>query len=79
MNRSTSQRSEEARRHAMAALDEAKRQELAMLGERARMFESETQRVLDLRAKRVARAARPAVEVDVERAVEQVLLKARRA
>lgn len=55
MNKSTSQRSEEARRQARAALVEAKRQQNALLLERAMMFASETQKVENLRAQRLAK------------------------
>lgn len=55
MNKSTSQRSEEARRQAQAALIEAREQQDALLKERAMMFASETQKVENLRAQRLAR------------------------
>ena len=55
MNKSTSQRSEEARRHAQAALIEARQQQDALLQERATMFASETQKVENLRAQRLAK------------------------
>lgn len=55
MNKSTSQRSEEARRQAQAALTEAREQQDALLKERAMMFASETQKVENLRAQRLAR------------------------
>jgi hypothetical protein len=55
MNKSTSQRSEEARRQAQAALIEAREQQDAHLRERAMMFASETQKVENLRAQRLAK------------------------
>ena len=55
MNKSTSQRSEEARRQAQAALIEARQQQDALLQERATMFASETQKVENLRAQRLAK------------------------
>jgi len=55
MNKSTSQRSEEARRLAQAALIEARQQQDALLQERALMFASETQKVENLRAQRLAK------------------------
>ena len=55
MNKSTSQRSEEARRQAQAALIEARQQQDALLQERAMMFASETQKVENLRAQRLAK------------------------
>jgi hypothetical protein len=57
MNKSTTLRSEEARRQAQAASLHAKQQQDAKLNERAMMFASETQKVEDLRAKRLARTA----------------------
>lgn len=59
MNRSSSERSEEARRQAAAAQHAAKRKQDAMLAERAKMFDLEAQKVRELRAKRIARV--PAV------------------
>jgi len=55
MNKSTGQRSEEARRRAQAALLEAKQQQDAVLQERAMMFASETHKVENLRAQRLAK------------------------
>ena len=55
MNKSTSQRSEEARRQAQAASIEAREQQDARLKERAMMFASETQKVENLRAQRLAK------------------------
>jgi hypothetical protein len=57
MNKSTTLRSEEARRQAQAASLHAKQQQDARLNERAMMFASETQKVEDLRAKRLAKTA----------------------
>lgn len=80
MNKSTSQRSEEARRQAMAALDEAKQRQTAMLDERLKMFESETRKVQDLRAKRIARmAAASMTDADIDLAAELVLKTVRSA
>ena len=80
MNKSTSQRSEEARRQAMAALDEAKQRQTAMLDERLKMFESETRKVQDLRAKRIARTVTTLMsDADIELAAEAVLKKVRSA
>ena len=55
MNKSTRQRSEQARRQAQAALIEARQQQDALLQERAMMFASETQKVENLRAQRLAK------------------------
>jgi hypothetical protein len=55
MNKSTSRRSEEARRQATEALTEAKRQQNALVRERAKMFASETQKIENLRALRLAK------------------------
>jgi len=80
MNRSTSQRSEEARRQAMAALDEAKQRQIAMIDERSKMFESETRKVQDLRAKRIARMTPATIsDADIDLAAELVLKKVRSA
>lgn len=56
MNKSTL-RAEEARRQAQAALLEAKQQQAQMLEERAMFFASETRKVSDLRAQRLAMMA----------------------
>ena len=58
MNKSTSQRSEEARRQAQAALAEAKRQQDHLLQERASMRAFEIQKVESLRAQRLAEGSR---------------------
>lgn len=80
MNRSTSQRSEEARRQAMVALDEARQRQVAMLDERLKMFESETRKVQDLRAKRIARTITTSMtDADIDLAAELVLKKVRSA
>ncbi len=55
MNKSTGLRSEEARRQAQAALLKAKQQQEAALQERAMMFASETQKIENLRAQRLAK------------------------
>lgn len=54
MNKSTSQRSEEARRQAQAALAEAKRQQDEMLKERASELALDIRKVESLRAQRLA-------------------------
>jgi hypothetical protein len=55
MNKSTTLRAEEARRQAQTALLEAKQQQAQMLEERATFFASETRKVFDLRAQRLAK------------------------
>ena len=57
MNKSTTLRAEEARRQAQAALLEARQQQTQMLEERAMFFASETRKVFDLRAQRLAKLA----------------------
>lgn len=57
MNKSTILRSEEARRQAQAALLEARQQQAQALEERAVFFASETRKVYDLRAQRLAKMA----------------------
>ena len=57
MNKSTTLRAEEARRQAQAALLEARQQQAQMLEERATFFASETRKVFDLRAQRLAKMA----------------------
>ncbi len=57
MNKSTVLRSEEARRQAQAALLEARQQQAQALEERAVFFASETRKVYDLRAQRLAKMA----------------------
>ena len=54
MNKSTL-RAEEARRQAQAVLLEAKQQQAQMVEERAMFFASETRKVFDLRAQRLAK------------------------
>ena len=56
MNKSTL-RAEEARRQAQAVLLEAKQQQAQMVEERAMFFASETRKVYDLRAQRLAMMA----------------------
>jgi len=69
MNKSTTLRSEEARRQAQASVLHAKQQQDAMLKERAMSFASETQKVENLRAQRLARlASGEIVETKAERA-----------
>jgi hypothetical protein len=57
MNKSTILRSEEARRQAQAVLLEARQQQAQALEERAVFFASETRKVYDLRAQRLAKMA----------------------
>ncbi len=57
MNKSTMLRSEEARRQAQAMLLEAKQQQEQAIEERAMFFASETRKVADLRAQRLAMTA----------------------
>jgi len=57
VNNARFQRYEEARRQAMAVALEAKNRESAILKERAAMFASETRKVENLRALRLAREA----------------------
>jgi hypothetical protein len=55
MNKSTALRSEEARRDAQAAMLKAKQRQSDLLQERATMFASETKKVENLRALRLAK------------------------
>jgi hypothetical protein len=55
MNKSTILRSEEARRQAQTALLESKQQQAQAIEERAMFFASETRKVFDLRAQRLAK------------------------
>lgn len=57
MNKSTTLRAEEARRQAQAASLEARQRQAQMLEERASFFASETRKVFDLRAQRLAKMA----------------------
>ena len=57
MNKSTTLRAEEARRQAQADLLEARQRQTQMLEERAMFFASETRKVYDLRAQRLAKTA----------------------
>ena len=57
MNKSTMLRSEEALRQAQAMLLEAKQLQEQAIEERAMFFASETRKVADLRAQRLARTA----------------------
>lgn len=54
MNKSTTLRAEEARRQAQAASLEARQRQAQVLEERALFFASETRKVFDLRAQRLA-------------------------
>lgn len=78
MNKPTSQRSEEARRQAQAALLEAKERQEAMLKERAIMFASETQKVENLRALRLAKMETDKIAGKAAGDVEPQLFKRRR-
>lgn len=69
MNKSTTLRAEEARRQAQADLLAARQRQAQMLEERALFFASETRKVYDLRAKRLARTASDQI---VEEAVASV-------
>lgn len=60
-------RAEEARRQAQAALLEAKQQQAQMLEERATFFASETRKVFDLRAQRLAMMASGEVAAPLRR------------
>jgi hypothetical protein len=57
MNKSATLRAEEARRQAQAASLEARQRQSRMLEERASFFASETRKVYDLRAQRLAKMA----------------------
>ena len=57
MNRTMNQRSEEARRLAAAALDQARERQREAVAERARVFDFAAEKVRELRAKRIARAS----------------------
>ena len=57
MNSLRSRKAEEARRQAMAIALETKEREIAALQERAAVFATETQKVENLRALRLAREA----------------------
>jgi hypothetical protein len=63
VNNSRFQKSEEARRQAMAIALEAKERENAALQERAQFFAMETQKIENLRALRLEREATAKVEV----------------
>jgi hypothetical protein len=78
MNKSTSQRSEEARRQAQAALTEARQQQDARLQERAVMFASETQKVESLRAQRLAKSESDRISGKAADAAEWLPAKRRR-
>ena len=81
MNKSTILRSEEARRQAQAALLEARQQQAQALEERAVFFASETRKVYDLRAQRLAKMASGeiAAKADVIASNVRQAVKRRRA
>lgn len=79
MNKSTTQRSEEARRQAHAALSEAKRRQDELLQERASMFAFETRKVESLRAQRLAKTeSQKASEIAADAEVEALPVKRKR-
>jgi len=79
MNKSTSQRSEEARRQAQAALIEARHRQDALLQERAQMFAFETRKVENLRAQRLAKMeTAKSSDQAAQAAVEPLPVKRRR-
>jgi|RhiMethySRZTD1v2_1073278.scaffolds.fasta_scaffold79076_7 hypothetical protein len=81
MNKSTILRSEEARRQAQATLLEARQQQAQALEERAVFFASETRKVFDLRAQRLAKMASGAIAGKAEVSTSNVrqAVKRRRA
>jgi hypothetical protein len=81
MNKSTTLRSEEARRQAQAAVLEARQQQAQALEERAVFFASETRKVFDLRAQRLAKMASGAIAGKAEVSTSSVsqAVKRRRA
>jgi hypothetical protein len=81
MNKSTILRSEEARRQAQSALREARQQQAQVLEERAMFFASETRKVFDLRAQRLAKLASDAIAgtAEVNASAARPTAKRRRA
>ena len=81
MNKSTTLRAEEARRQAQADLLEARQRQNQMLEERALFFASETRKVYDLRAQRLAKTAASQIAGEAEATVSSVrpAVKRRRA
>jgi hypothetical protein len=81
MNKSTILRSEEARRQAQSALLEARQQQAQALEERAMFFASETRKVFDLRAQRLAKMASGVITGKTEASTSNVrpAVKRRRA
>ena len=81
MNKSTILRSEEARRQAQATLLEARQQQAQALEQRAVFFASETRKVFDLRAQRLAKMASGAIAGKAEVSTSNVrqAVKRRRA
>ncbi|MEZ5830535.1 MAG: hypothetical protein R3D05_05110 [Dongiaceae bacterium] len=78
MNKSTSQRAEEARRQAQEALIEARERQNALLHERAMIFASETQKVENLRALRLAKMERAKSAGETEVGAQPPRIKRRR-
>lgn len=76
MNKSTSQRAEEARRQAQAALSEARRRQDEELQERASMRALEVRKVESLRAQRLAAADKIPVAEDKPLMVKRKQLRA---
>lgn len=81
MNKSTTLRAEEARRKAQADLLEARQRQAQMLEERALFFASETRKVYDLRAKRLAKTTSDQIadEAEASAAAMRPVVKRRRA
>lgn len=80
MNKSTTLRAEEARRQAHADLLEARQRQAQKLEERALFFASETRKVYDLRAQRLAKtAAQIAGDADASVPSTRPAVKRRRA
>lgn len=76
MNKSTSQRAEEARRQAQVALSEARRRQDEELQERASMRALEVRKVESLRAQRLAAADKIPVAEDKPLMVKRKQLRA---
>jgi hypothetical protein len=72
MNKSTMRRSEEARRQAQAVLIEARQRQEQAIEERAMFFASETRKVADLRAQRLAKAAVDQIADKMEESVTKL-------
>jgi hypothetical protein len=76
MNKSTSQRAEEARRQAQVALSEARRRQDEELQERASMRALEVRKIESLRAQRLAAADKIPVAEDKPLMVKRKQLRA---